>query len=217
MDDALLTEGWVGASTDAQTSKEDLKEGLRNRVRDDDFDHFEYAGGAEGAAASYFMTRYAGVNAQTPPNDNACACGHYIERLFYIEHMPSRKPDGRPVLVQIGCDCINYFRGRVRHCGECGAPHRNRADNYCAPCREVRRELAKSEGPRRMAKRRDIAAQWVGFMRRHGAVFDFELPAMEDMTLAQLRKLQMRMTIYGLSMLRVPDSPPTAPPPRPGT
>lgn len=182
--------------TTERTTKEDLKRGLRDIVDDDDFNHFEYAGGAIGPHHRYFLTRYAGVNAQPPEDDGACACLHVIERVFYIEHMPSRKPDGRPFLIQIGCDCIKYFVGIVRRCADCREPHRNRADNRCGPCRKARKALAKEEGPRRLAKRRAIATCWVNVMRVKGEDMDFELPDMEGMTLAELDRLHRGLRTY---------------------
>ena len=90
---------------------------------------WKYCGGTKGSHLNYFKTCYEGKD--LPTHTNNCICGHHIQENCYITN-------GERIIVLGNC-CIKKFVPKSgRTCEDCGKPHRNRADNKCHDCREIK-------------------------------------------------------------------------------
>jgi hypothetical protein len=104
--------------------------------RDELLENYVYCGGARDSRqshANYFLLFFDGDPPPYPDHEETCVCDHYIKENCYI----TDKRDKKNCLVVLGNCCIKRFiPASGRTCSECGDPHQNRRDNYCADCRE---------------------------------------------------------------------------------
>lgn len=97
-----------------------------------DVQTYKSAGGDRGSALKKFKLCYG--NRSLPSHEDACICGHPIERNFYI----TPTFDNMDKLLVVGSECIGLFLPKERQgktCMYCEKPHRNRTDNICNTCR----------------------------------------------------------------------------------
>ena len=92
---------------------------------------WKYSGGNAKGHLNYFRTCYG--DKKLPDHKFKCICGHAIKENCYIT-------DGKEIITLGNC-CIKKFlpEGKSgRTCEDCGKPHRNRKDNKCHDCRDIK-------------------------------------------------------------------------------
>tara|TARA_R110000803_G_scaffold101228_1_gene169152 strand:+ start:613 stop:1017 length:405 start_codon:yes stop_codon:yes gene_type:complete len=92
---------------------------------------------------NYFNLRWPGRVNNPPKHKKKCICEHAIQENCYIFNTETKK------IKVIGNCCIDKFDLGGRTCGQCGAIHKNRKDNYCNDCRKVRARTAKANSRQR--------------------------------------------------------------------
>lgn len=116
-----LTEKFIKGLQNHNLSYEDIKK-----------NNWTYCGGNKpGSRLRYFKLFFG--HTDTPDHESKCVCGHTIKENCYIT-------DRKEILVLGNC-CIKKFmpKGKSgRTCEDCGKPHRNRKDNKCHDCREIK-------------------------------------------------------------------------------
>ena len=90
---------------------------------------YRYCGGdTQTHHRNYFKLCF-GKDAPTPPYENECVCGHFIEENCYMR-------DAQSNIIVLGNCCIKrYMPMCFRTCDKCGARHKNNKVNRCNECR----------------------------------------------------------------------------------
>ena len=93
---------------------------------------WSYCGGDTGCHYKYW--KLCCPNQETPEKTKWCVCGHPIVENCYIT-------DGPTILILGNCCIKKFIPKSSRTCEICKEPHKNRKDNLCNKCREIRRCL----------------------------------------------------------------------------
>jgi len=115
-----LTEKFIKGLQNHNLSYEDIKN-----------NNWTYCGGDTKSHFEYFKIFF--KHTDTPTPKSKCICGHAIKENCYITD--------RKEILTLGNCCIKKFmpKGKSgRTCEDCGKPHRNRKDNKCHDCREIK-------------------------------------------------------------------------------
>ena len=85
---------------------------------------------------NYFMSAWPDHFKHQPYIAHACrcVCNTKIKQQCYIINRETKD------VVVLGNCCIEKLNLSGRTCGICHTKHRNRSDNYCSPCRIVRKQ-----------------------------------------------------------------------------
>lgn len=86
---------------------------------------------------NYFMMAWKDHGFKHQPyigHEELCVCNTPITQQCYIINRETKK------VVVLGNCCIEKLRLSGRTCGLCHVKHKNRSDNYCSPCRIIRKK-----------------------------------------------------------------------------
>jgi hypothetical protein len=103
------------------------------REGDPDPNNYAYAGGSKGRHLKYFLN----LKVDAPRARDACLCEHFIVEQCYIRHNVTQR-----MLVVGNCCIKRYIKACYRTCERCRGRHRSVKDNFCKPCRDIKRAEA---------------------------------------------------------------------------
>jgi hypothetical protein len=110
-----------------------------NELGDGNEDNWiSYGGDRDVRLRQWNICKMSGENPPSPRDH--CLCGHWIDENCYI------KSKLNSTIAVVGNCCIKRYLpsdNQGRTCSTCGAPHRNRTDNYCNACRAIQKEEAR--------------------------------------------------------------------------
>jgi hypothetical protein len=85
---------------------------------------------------NYMKAFYLDNNIVWPEISNNCACGHWIIKQCYIQHIETKE------IIVVGDCCINKFKIKKK-CIECNQNHGRTKFNICKNCEDKRKEELK--------------------------------------------------------------------------